>query len=209
LTKISDAVKQSIDTNSDQLTTDAFSVSVSDFDYRNSDIYRANSPTESDTLYSEQVNRLLRQLTGDKPPNATIDASHEAAVIFYVQSEKEDTVIDNIINELKDSAKSQFTKTRAAVLACRLCELCTEELEEMLRAQETGSLTAQVQDLFQRDDMRHIHTIAFMSGFRVFRDRTASGLAVPQGRFADLPTWLFLNPTHPNKGDPQYQTMNL
>jgi hypothetical protein len=208
LESIRDSVQECIRDGLSGKQTDEYKVEVSDFDYQSSEIYH-RAEINPDYYSSERTDRFIREISNGRSPYATIDGSPTAAVVLTVESEKEDTVLQSIINDIKDSAKAQFSKTRPGAFFFKLPHLSTDDLEELIRKDklvdpsEPAGLATMIKDLLSREDLRHIYAVAFLSGSLIERERKLLGF-----RQSHIPTRIFYSFSHPASTDPEYQIFN-
>lgn len=87
--------------------------------------------------------------------------NNKAAIVITIQSEKDDQVIESILEHLADSARNQFSKDRPGVLCMHLADVSEEQLMELYNAEQSGQRTGlglAMNNLMRRRP--HLHAIA-------------------------------------------------
>jgi len=152
----------------------------------------------------DEIDQFVRARTGRSNVNLMILFSPgERAMILSLASEKQDEVLDGMRRQLRDSAKSQFSGTRPAMLAVQLHALTADQLislgqlDSSSRSAATG-LQIMTSDFLQRPSSAHIHTVVYRS-HGVIDNRALTGATRAAG-----PTYLIKNRNHPLYGDPRF-----
>lgn len=174
-----------------------FPISSSPFDKHPSKISR------------EKIDQFVGSRTGRLNTRLMILFSPgKRAVILSIASEKKDEVLHAMYRQLREAAKSQFTKTRPALLAVQLHDLTPDQLTDLAqsdssrREQATG-LQIMTSDFLQSPSREHIHTVAYRSHGKLERNhqfgtQQASGVA-----------YIIKNGHHLFHNDPRYSVFGM
>lgn len=125
--------------------------------------------TDPKNLSRKEIEDFVSAHTGR--PNSTliiIFSPGKRAVIVSFGSQKTDEVLKGMRYQLREAAKSQFTKTRPAYLAVQLQDLTAEQLADLAqsdspwRGNATG-LQCMTSDFLQSPSREHIHSVVYRS----------------------------------------------
>jgi hypothetical protein len=182
---ISDALKNDISIDR--------SASVGNVRVRAFDLWESpfsQRPTVSESDLSSFITKSLR------PPENLNALSHYVpgigAVVIVIESGRQDRVVDGIYRQLKDSALSQFSGNRPAVLCVRLRDINADQLTAVA-GEEMNGLGRIATRLLRAENRRHIAGISYMSPSGTL-SRSAANAVQDRGT-----AYYFLNPNNPSE----------
>lgn len=156
---IADAVEQGVSVSESSLCA----VKILQFPLENSP-FTGNQVTGDIRV---TVNNFLEQQYGIINKNVvTIFGANRSVVILVVESKTKDTVLQSVIDNLKNSSRDQLTGDRPGIMCVYLSDLDAEALRRLALERgpgpsgETGLMLGANVLLGQRS---HVHTVAFMT----------------------------------------------
>ena len=166
-----------------------------------------NSPfaTYTPQLLSKQdVDQFVYRNFGVENRNMLIIfRPHSHAVIVVLQVSKEDRVLTGIHQQLKDSARNQFSGDLPAVLCCHLADLAEHELLSLQHKDDRGlGLDHMTADLINRRPQ--LLAVTYTAPGSLTREQVLTGSTTHQSQRERGPAYTIRNPSHPFSEDPQY-----
>lgn len=173
------------------------------------------SSPDPNSVTSDAVQELIDKTLGKRNPHALVFfRPQQKAMIIVVESAQQDKVVRGIMQELKQAAKSQFTKQRPGILAVQFIELGHAELLELAKAdspdpEKASALQIATSLFFQSPARSHVLSIVYRSrGYLVKHASTGSG-RVNKSWQEQGPVYFFTNLNHPLAGDRRYSVFKL
>jgi hypothetical protein len=169
---------------------------------------RTGSPFDTknpDRLERKAVEQYLQRETDYPIKNALmLFRPYHGVVVVTVESAQSDKVMDGLVRRLKQLAKDQLTATRPSFICVRFSDLTENELLELAKGDEAGdasSLQRATSMLLDRDDWRHVHTVAYvvpghLNIFTSENRRIRTEMAQETG-----PSYSFANPHNESASD--------
>lgn len=163
--EIVSTVSKAVVNGAEVTRSSACSVEVKDFDLGSSP-FMVNKHEE---LSQEKVTEFVERQFGTSDQNLMILFSpQKRALLISVESEDLDAVLKGIERQLRESAKGQFSKTRAGMLAVQFLDLTSNHLLEL--GQLDTSSPSKATDLqlmtsafLASQNRNHIHTVVYRS----------------------------------------------
>ncbi len=125
------------------------------------------------------------------------------AIIVVIESEKEDAVLKGILNQLKKSAKGQFSGSLPAILCCHLADITEEELLSLGNGEEnTTGLDYMTADLIMARPQ--LWCVAYTTSGSIHQRRIDDGVSSQTMLRERGPAYTITNPFHPLAGDNRY-----
>jgi hypothetical protein len=121
------------------------------------------------------------------------------AVVIAVESLQQDALMRGLVRQLKQSVKRQFTGTRPAVICVKFSDITEQELLEIGEQDRSGQpsvLQIAANHLMNRDDWRHVHTLAYFTPGHVTMSRTVEGQSVTRSTQERGQAYVFTNTGH-------------
>lgn len=134
--------------------------------------------------------------------------SGEAAIVVSFNSCKEDTVLSNILKNLKEDSKRQFSGQHPAFMCVYLADISDEQLLNIAKTDQSGTATGikfTLNKLLR--DRPHIHTVALISEGAVYNQRNRLGNSRTTSSQEIAPSYFFRNPDHPQTNNPILQSV--
>lgn len=127
------------------------------------------------------------------------------AIVLQLESRKPDRVLAQLINNLREDTKRQFSGYRPALLCLHLADVTEPQLLELVELDRAGEGTGiQRAASILLHKRPHLHSIALMTdGSVVMRDLPGQGKSVEE--FG--PSYVFSNPQHPHGIDPRLRNV--
>jgi hypothetical protein len=169
-------------------------VRLTDLDAANGAFGRAEEPSE------DELAQIILNTFGT--PDAHAISMHSpgiAAVVAVIGSRKTSGVVDGIYRPLKSSAKRQFTRRNPALLAVRLTDLTSPQLDQ-LALDESNGFGAICNRLFAKENRHHLYGVVFLAA-----PQPLTGFRFPGGQvFDERGTALLMRrDAHPYARDPR------
>ncbi len=121
-----------------------------------------------------------------------------AAVVIWFQSTKPDSVLPNILKNLKNDAKRQFSRKRPAFLCVHFADLTQEQLLDLANAEQAGTETGlQRMSSILLQKRPHLHTVAMMTDGEVKITKESSSGSIRTSIQETGPSYVYRNPDHP------------
>ncbi len=168
----------------------------------------AGSPFETmepETLEREVVRQYIEREFGLPIGNVMMlfRPSH-GAVVIAVESLQQDALMRGLVRQLKQSVKRQFTGTRPAVICVKFSDITEQELLKIGgqdRSGQPSGLQIATSHLLNRDDWRHIHTLAYFTPGHLTMSRAVDGQSVTRSVQERGQAYVFTNTHHNLAGD--------
>ena len=175
-------------------------VSVSKFALENSP-FATHTPQ---VLSKQDVDQFACRNFGVENRNMLIMfRPHRHAVIVVLQGSKEDRVLTGIHQQLKDSARNQFTGDLPAVLCCHLADLAEHELLSLQHKDERGlGIDYMTADLINRRPQ--LLAVTYTAQGSLAHEEVLTGNATHQSHREKSPAYTIRNPNHSFSKDPRY-----
>lgn len=157
-------------------------------------------------LSKSAVSEMICQITGQSNTNSmTVFSPGKHAVVLVLDSMKRDKVLDSVRAVLRESALSQFTRTRPGVLAVQLHDLSEKQLGELASADSSDrrsatSIQMMTSDLLNSPSRSHVHSVVYRAHGHLVDDgaiKTTSSLA-----------YYIVNQINEHASDPRYAVFN-
>jgi len=144
-------------------------VSIQEFQMEESPFWRFHP----DHLTRDHIDEFLEQRFGlANKASMILCKPKSGAIVTVVESEKPDTVLDGIYQQLRKASRRQFSGGRPAILWCHLADLTGDQLKSLAQDQENiNGVEAVAHKLITRRP--HLHTVAFSAPGDV---RTSQGI---------------------------------
>ena len=126
------------------------------------------------------------------------------AIVIAVESLQEDAVVPGLVRQLKKSVKRQFTGARPAVICVKFSDITERELLEIGEQDRSGqpsALQLATNQLLNRDDWRHVHSLAYFAPGHLAMSRTVEGQSVTRSAQERGQAYVFTNTRHDLAGD--------
>jgi hypothetical protein len=194
LSGLSDLVVQSIHKQQDLSIPGLGEVRLSALEIGNGPFLRAEEPSE------DELAQIVLNTFGI--PNAHTISMHRpgiAAVVAAIQSQRPDKVLDGVYHQLKLSAQRQFSGRNPALLAVRLTDLTSLQLDQ-LAADRSNGFGAICNRLFSNPTRHHLYGVSFLAAAQPIGEFPFRGGQVFDERGTAL---LFTRHGHPCAGDPR------
>lgn len=129
-----------------------------------------------------------------------------AAVVVLVESLLKDKVVGGLMRELKQAAKTQFTRRRPSILIVQFLDLTPADLLELAASDSADPRTASALQLasnlfFHSPERAHIHTLVYRSHGVLLQRVSIREDIVDHSYQEQGPTYSFRNPNHPLAND--------
>ena len=175
-------------------------VSVSKFPLENSP-FATHAPQ---FLGKQDVEQFVSRHFGVENRNMLIIfRPHSHAVIVVLQGSKEDRILTGIHQQLKDSARKQFTGDLPAVLCCHLADLAENELLSFQNKDDRAyGLDYMTADLINRRSQ--LLAVTYTAPGSVTHEQVVTGDATHQSHRERGPAYTIRNPNHALSEDPRY-----
>jgi hypothetical protein len=198
---LTDLVNTAIQTGA-SVSSGAEEVSITYFDPSDEAFSREASASQ------KQLGAIVDRLFGSAGVHAmTIHSPGRMALVVVVESRKPDNMVDGIYRSLKDSASSQFSGVRPAVLATRLTDLTAAQLNDLALERRTG-LTAISNRLLRPGSRQHLFGVAFLAPTGILEQAvplTGDNGMIFQDRGIAL---MFKRQEHPMSNDPRLKVFS-
>jgi hypothetical protein len=154
----------------------------------------------------ETTRRFIDAQLGESNAHAfTLFRPRKAAVVVIIESDRRDRLVAELLRKLKDAAKGQFSRQRAAVLVVQFLELGPEAILELAAAdshdpRKASSLQLASNLFFRGRNRSHLHTVVY---------RSSGTLVIGAGVQEQGPTYSFTNPDHPHASDRRYSMFSV
>jgi hypothetical protein len=144
------------------------------------------------------VSEFLKNRFGLENVNAICNwRPGRGAVIMSMQSIKGDHVVDGIYRQLKDSAQTQFSSCRPAILCVHLRAVTVPQLRELAKDPVNG-LAAIATRLFSGDKRGHLACVSFVAPSGTLTRTQSITAGVLRTSHQDIgAAYVFANPRHP------------
>lgn len=161
--------------------------------------------TEPEALEREVVRQYIEREVGLPIGHVMMlfRPSH-GAIVIAVESLQKDAVMPGLIRQLKQSVKRQFTGTRPAVICVKFLDITEQELLEIGeqdRSEQPTGLQIATNHLLNRDDWRHIHTLAYFTPGHLTMSRAVDGQSMTRSVQERGQAYVFTNTHHNLAGD--------
>lgn len=161
-----------------------------------------NSPFSSNrghNLTMEDVQNYLKRDFGIENANVLLNwRPGHAAVVIWFQSTKPDTVLHNILKNLKNDANRQFSGDRPAFLCVHFADITQEQLLDLANTEQAGTETGlQRMSSILLQKRPHLHTVAMMTDGEVKITKESSTESVRTSIQETGPSYVYQNPNHP------------
>jgi hypothetical protein len=196
--ELSELVIQSVQQQQDISIADLGQVKLSDLEIGSGPFLRAGEPSE------DELAQIVLNTFGT--PNAHAISMHRpgtAAVVAVIQSRRPDKVLDGIYHQLKSSAQRQFSGRNPTLLAVRLTDLTSSQLN-LLAADQWNGLGGICNRLFAGQTRQHLYGVAFFAAVQPLMGLRFPGAQAFDERGAAL---LFRRDGHPNADDPRLEKL--
>jgi hypothetical protein len=192
--RLSSLVIQAVREQRDLSVVGLGDVRLSDLDVENRAFGQAGEPSE------DELAQIVHN-TFDTPDSHAISMHRPGAgaVVAAIQSERTSRVLDGIYRSLKLSAEHQFSRKNPALLAVRLMDLTSPQLDQ-LAAEESNGLGGICNRLFAGLTRGHLYGVAFLAAAQ-----PVTGFRFPGGQVFDErgAALLFRRNGHPCADDPR------
>lgn len=164
---------------------------------------------------TDAVHELVDRVFGKRNPHVLVlFRPQQRAVIVVVESAQPDRVLRGLMREVKDAAKTQFTKTRPGILAVQFLELSLDGLLELAKSDSTDPARASALQIatnlfFQSPTRSHILSLVYRSRGVLVKHASISSNRVDESWQEQGPAYFFTNPNHPVAGDRRYSVFSL
>jgi hypothetical protein len=172
--RLSNLVIQAIREQRDRSVVGLGDVRLSDLDVGNRAFGQAREPSE------DELAQIIHNTFGTPDSHAiSMHRPGAAAVVAAIQSERTTRVLDGIYRPLKSSAEEQFSRKNPALLAVRLMDLTSPQLDR-LAAEESNGLGGICNRLFAGVTRDHLYGVAFLAAAQ-----PVTGFRFPGGQVFD------------------------
>ncbi len=165
------------------------------------------SPFVTAPPVAEAARSFVEQLIGSEKVSALVMVKPPlSAVVVAVESAQKDTMMRYMVRTLEQTAGRQLTKTRPGVICVRFSDVTKKELLQLAHEDKSGkpsALQIATSSLLERDDWRHIHTVAYLTPGEAMASRHAFGETLTQEVQERGGCYAFANPYHELAGDPR------
>ena len=185
-----------------EASSETCSVQVYDFPISGSPFDIA---TEAD-LSKLAVSDFIHRVTGQPNTNSmTVFSPGKRAVVLVLDSMKRDKVLESVRAVLRESALSQFTRSRPGVLAVQLHDLSEAQFRELAGAdsgdrQSATGVQMMTSDLLNSPSRAHVHSVVY----RAHGELVGNGAAKTSSAMA----YYMVNQNHHLARDPTYAVFN-
>ena len=203
IASISDRLAKALETGRTQATGDPCTVEYTAFSIEGGPFDKTNLGLVERELGRE----FIEQQTGIPISHALMMGRPRSGVVAVtVESAQSDSVWNGLERYLKRSAK-QLTGTRPGAILVRFTDITESELLEIVEQDRSGEPTAlriKTNELFRRDDWRHVYIVAYMAPPLVTRtDKIEGDKRVRSVRQAGR-SYYFRNPKNDLVSDARY-----